>query len=345
MARLVAHNFAMNDPQTRTSLPPEKPLAERRDGVSPEILTDSSRKESGGQGILFGGLGVRAGWRILGYFVLFFLTAYWLMWLGASFFPEPVSGVASLWREMYQEVALVLGALLPAILMARFEERSLADYGLPPHAAFGKMFWVGAGWGLAAITLLLLALRALHAFYFGQMVLHGSRALRFALFWGVYFVLVGVFEEFLLRGYALYTLSRSWGFWPAAAMLSLMFGVIHMRNPGETWIGLLGVVAIGMFFCLTLYRTGSLWFAVGFHAFWDWGQTFLYSVPDSGTMEPGHLMRPAFHGRDWLTGGSVGPEASVMCFVVIAGVAGVFARRYRGVRWTADLRQADGKSS
>jgi membrane protease YdiL (CAAX protease family) len=207
------------------------------------------------------------------------------------------------------------------------------------------MFWAGAVWGLMAITALLLVLRAVHAFYFGPVVLHGVRVWKFAAFWAVYFVVVGIFEEFLLRGYALYTLARGWGFWPAAAVLSLMFGVIHMRNPGETWIGLLGVVAIGMFFCLTLYRTGSLWFAVGFHAFWDWGQTFLYSVPDSGTVEPGHLMRPGFQGGDWLTGGSVGPEASVMCFLVIAGVAGVFARTYRGAKGAAALQGVDGKSS
>jgi len=87
-----------------------------------------------------------------------------------------------------------------------------------------------------------------------------------------------------------------------------------------------------MFFCLTLYRTGNLWFAVGFHALWDWGQTYLYSVPDGGTMEPGHLMRPSFNGPDWLTGGSVGPEASLLCFVVIAAVALGFARRYPAAR-------------
>ena len=150
----------------------------------------------------------------------------------------------------------------------------------------GKLFWEGAVWGLAAITLLLVALRIAHAFYFGQVVLHGVRVFRFAAFWAVYFVVVGIFEESLVRGYALFTLARAWGFWPAAVALSLVFGAIHMRNPGETWVGLVGVVAIGMFFCLTLYRTGSLWFAVGFHAFWDWGQTFLYSVPDSGTVEP-----------------------------------------------------------
>ena len=44
-------------------------------------------------------------------------------------------------------------------------------------------------------------------------------------------------------------------------------------------------------------------------------------------------MRPVFHGNDWLTGGSVGPEASVVCFFVVAVVAGVFGWRYRDARW------------
>ena len=44
----------------------------------------------------------------------------WLMWLGVSLFHEPVHGPALLWREMYQEFAMAVGALLPAIVMGRF---------------------------------------------------------------------------------------------------------------------------------------------------------------------------------------------------------------------------------
>lgn len=323
----------MSEPPNPTSAPTEKQPFEPGTISPTEILTETPRKRFAGEVLLFAGENLRPEWRALGYFVSVALTTYWVMWLGVSLFPEPVRGPAVLWREMYQECAMLVGAMLPAIVIGRFEGRSIGDYGLPPRQAFGKLFWLGAAWGLAAITVLLITLRAVHAFYFGPVALHGVRVLKFALFWGVYFVMVGVFEEFLLRGYALYTLARGWGFWPAAIALSVLFGAIHLRNPGETWIGLLAVVAIGIFFCLTLYRTGSLWFAVGFHAFWDWGQTFLYSVPDSGTMEPGHLMRPSFQGPDWLTGGSVGPEASALCFLVIAGVGVVFARKYRDMKF------------
>ena len=110
----------------------------------------------------------------------------------------------------------------------------------------------------------------------------------------------------------------------------------HRSNEGEQWTGLLAAAAIGLFFCLTLRRTGSLWFAVGFHAAWDWGETFVYSVPDSGTVFPGHLLKSSFHGPGWLTGGMVGPEGSLLCFMVIAVVWGVFARAYREVKYAGE---------
>ncbi len=299
-----------------------------------ENSSNFSREETLGTRTFGGAQSVHAGWRLLGYLICAFLTAYLGLWFGASFFSEPIRGAAVLWQEMYAQAALVVGALAPAFLMAHLEERKVDSYGLPRERAFGKMFWVGAGWGLAAITVLMVVLRAAHAFYFGHVVLHGGRVLKFALFWAIYFVLVGLFEEFLLRGYTLHTLAEMIGFWPAAVLLSCAFGAIHYRNPGESWVGLSGAAAIGIFFCLTLRRTGDLWFAVGFHAFWDWGQTYLYSVPDSGTMEPGHLMRPSFEGPDWLTGGSVGPEASVVCFAVIVALCVIFARRYPEVKYT-----------
>ena len=98
----------------------------------------------------------------------------------------------------------------------------------------------------------------------------------------------------------------------------------------------LAAAAIGFFFCLTLRRTGNLWFAVGFHMAWDWGETFFYSVPDSGTIFPGHLLKSSFHGPRWLTGGMVGPEGSVLCFVVIAVTWAAFAMRYPEVKYRAE---------
>ncbi len=125
------------------------------------------------------------------------------------------------------------------------------------------------------------------------------------------------------------------GFWPAAILLSCLFGLAHKSNPGETKFGLFSVVLFGLLFCLFLRRTGNLWWAVGFHAGWDWGQTFFYGVPDSGIPPYHNLFGSVFHGPGWLTGGSVGPEASVFTPIVLVIVATLFTRVYRENRYQA----------
>jgi membrane protease YdiL (CAAX protease family) len=76
-------------------------------------------------------------------------------------------------------------------------------------------------------------------------------------------------------------------------------------------------VAIGLLFCLTIQRTGNLWFAVGFHAAWDWAETFFYGTPDSGLVGVGRLLNTSYQGPKWLTGGSAGPEGSVIAFFIL----------------------------
>jgi hypothetical protein len=112
-------------------------------------------------------------------------------------------------------------------------------------------------------------------------------------------------------------------------LLSAGFGLAHIGNPGESKAGLFSVVLFGLLFCLFLRRTGNLWWAVGFHAGWDWGQTFFYGVPDSGIPPYHNLFNCTFAGKAWLTGGSVGPEASIFTPIVLCIVAILFARVYR----------------
>jgi membrane protease YdiL (CAAX protease family) len=234
---------------------------------------------------------------------------------------------------MAGEVTLLLAASIPALIMARIEKRPFSAYGLPPRDAFGKLFWLGTLWGIVAITVLLGAMRAVHVFYFGHLELHGLRIVKFAIFWGLFFWLVGLFEEFLFRGYTQYTLTSGIRFWPSAILLSALFGRVHLENKGEAWAGALAAGLIGLFFCLTLRRTGNLWFAVGFHFSFDWGETFLYSVPKSGNTFPGHLLSSSLQGPAWLSGGTVGPEGSVLVFVLIAALWIVFDRMYPDAKY------------
>jgi uncharacterized protein len=287
--------------------------------------------------IFIGPQGLRAGWRFLLYVGMWRVSFLLLRALVQYVQPHEFHGI---WLNLIGELEFLGSAILPAMLMAVIEKRPFGDYGLPRKYAFGKSFWVGLVWGIAAITFLVVAISGAGDFSLGSLALHGGRILKFAAFWGGFFVIVGLFEEFLLRGYAQFTLTQGMGFWPAAIFLSTCFAALHIGNPGESWIGLLAVAAIGLFFCLTLRRTGNLWFAVGFHASWDWGESYLYSVPDSGGMVTGHLMHSSFHGARWITGGSVGPEGSVLVFVVLALTWLAFDRVYPEAKYRTSFVSA-----
>lgn len=281
--------------------------------------------------LFFGPDGLRPGWGFAFYVAMF----YPLRRFAAQLAYARSIGPSGLWSEMLGEFGMLIAAIVPSLVLAQVERRSWNVYGLTLKRAFRKLFWVGTVWGFAGISLLMFALSGLHVFTFGHIVLHGVRLTRFAVFWAAMFLAVGLFEEFLFRGYTQFTLTRGIGFWPAAVALSCTFGLVHLGNGGEQLVGGTAAAFIGFFFCLTLRRTGTLWFAVGFHAAWDWGETFFYSVPDSGGVWPGHLLSSSLHGSAWLSGGTVGPEGSVFCFVVIALMWIVFDRVYPTARATS----------
>jgi membrane protease YdiL (CAAX protease family) len=167
------------------------------------------------------------------------------------------------------------------------------------------------------LSLLMVLIAAFRGFSLGNMALSSADALKFGAAYGVVFIMVGLFEEFSFRGYMQSTLTSGIGFWPAAIVLSILFGSIHLQNRGEAWIGAAMAGSFGILAAFSLRRTGNIWFPIGMHAAWDWGETYFYSVPDSGFLAKGHLLNSSFHGPTWLTGGTVGPEGSVFAFAVL----------------------------
>ena len=307
-----------------TPLPDEPPRPILESGLTPEPRHPFHK-------FFLGPNGLRAGWRL---FLYIAIVAIMYTLLGAVAYYLPDWAIRGVRIDLIVEIArLVFVSGLATFVMARLEGRPFGAYGLPGASAFGKLFWAGAFWGICALTVLMLCMHWAGGFDYGNVVLHGGRLIEFAAFWAFLFLVVGLQEEMLVRGYPQFVLTEGLGFWPGAILCSLAFGGIHFWNPGENWIGLTGAALIGLFFCLTLRRTGNLWFAVGFHASWDWGESFLYSVPDSGAKAPGHLLSSSFHGSPWLTGGSVGPEGSVLLFLVIALVWVAFDRAYRQAKY------------
>jgi membrane protease YdiL (CAAX protease family) len=281
--------------------------------------------------IFVGPSGVRAGWRAALFVALFFVCMS-IAARGARLLHLTLLGQAGPITPRVlgsQEALAAVCAILAALILARLERGRFGDYGMPLSRALGKTFWIGTIWGVAAVSAMMFLIRALGGYSLGALDLPRAALARYALEWAAVFFLVGVYEEFFFRGYLLFTLSSAMRFWPAAVLLSFLFGAVHLRNPGEGPVGALGVFVIGMFFCFTLRRTGTLWFAIGFHAAWDYCETFIYSVPDSGIVMPGHLLSSSFHGPAWLTGGTVGPEGSIFDFAIMAILFVIFDRIYR----------------
>ncbi len=266
--------------------------------------------------IFLGQDGLRVGWSLLLYAAFLLMIEYGLgavVVLAGGF----SGNLRSPQSVALEELLSFASAYAAALLMARLERRPAGVYGLPWRQAFGKSFWQGALLGWGEVSLLIGLITVFGGYSFGTLVLHGPSLLGWGGLWAVAFVLVGLSEEFFFRGYTQFTLARGIGFWPAAACLSLVFGAAHLRNPGEGIVGAANVAVTGLVFAFALRRTGNLWLAVGWHATFDFGETFLYSVPDSGFVFDHHLSSAVLRGGAWLTGGTVGPEGSVFGFVTL----------------------------
>jgi membrane protease YdiL (CAAX protease family) len=307
-------------------------LAEASTAATPGSHTPEPAARGLFEAVFVGPRGMRSGWRL----------CIWAIAAGTALFA--LGGlVALIVRHVpaeTQPLGVIFGDGIPFVsvlaattLMSRIEHRTLADYGLPLREAFGSQFWQGVLWGLASVSVLLGAIYLCHGYDLGSVALSDSWLADYAVLWVIAFLVVGLMEESVMRAYALFTLADGIRFWPAAGLLSGIFGAIHLGNGGESWVGALAAALIGLFFCFTVRRTGSLWFAVGLHFAWDYAESFIYSVPDSGVMVTGHLLNSSFHGPAWLTGGTVGPEASLFVFVIIVALFVVFGLTHRDVQF------------
>jgi membrane protease YdiL (CAAX protease family) len=276
--------------------------------------------------------GLRAGWRLLIFVAIVFALRFGIHEiLVVLHLSNPHPGIVdfSAKKVLAQDGLAFLCVLVATLIMGAFEKRSLGDYGLPMRSAFGLRFFEGIVWGFVAECATMFVLYMTGNLAFQGYALTGSAAVQYALLWGAAFVMVGFFEEFLFRGYPQFTLASGIGFWPAAFLLSGLFWLGHMQNPGETWIGGLATALAALLFCVSLRLTGNLWFAIGMHAAWDWAETYFFGVADSGMPANGHLLNTALTGNKWMTGGTVGPEGSVVELVVVSAVIGLLFLRFR----------------
>jgi uncharacterized protein len=273
---------------------------------------------------------LRAGWRLLiwsliaiGLQMLIGLVAERLHVADEGAFLDPKRLMLEDW----------LGTFIPVIIatfvMMRIERRRLSDYYIPVRGLLGKRFWIGALWGIAAVSLLIGLIALAGGYRITAVALH-ENVVYWVLIWLATAASIGIVEEIAFRGYMLRTLADGMGFWPAACALAFLFGALHyFGKPHERWEDFASTGLLALFMSLTIARTGSLTWAIGWHFGFDWGAIWLWSGRNAGEYAPGRLFETTWPAGDRVTGGLLGPEASWFVFIVIAALFAGFHFMYR----------------
>ncbi len=309
-----------------------------------EINMSTNSDAPHANGIFFGRFGLRAGWGM----AIFFIVVFFFL-LAGNVAGAAASGILKEFIAAQNEhttsqlhipvvpsfvtasrAVTVLGMLALCWIFSKAERRAFDVYGIGRKRLAD--FVPGAFWGLTTLSLLVLLLHSFHLLVFDTRLLSGAAVFTYGFNWFIAFLMVGLSEEYMLRGYLQYTLMRGLfslgktispgraeavAFWIAALIMSVLFGAGHLGNAHENPMGLVMVFLAGLVFSYALWRTGSLWWAIGFHATWDWAQSFLFGVPDSGQVSIGRLFQTHPVGNRLLSGDIDGPEGSIYVIPVL----------------------------
>lgn len=232
-------------------------------------------------------------------------------------------------------MAAALASAVAAVLLYLAFRRGVGARATPELAARGaarELLWgIGAGAGFIAASVGIIAL-------FGGLTFTWADNDPASVVLPALSVSIGaaVVEELVFRGLLLQSISLATGRWIALAITAVLFGAMHLLNPGATvWSAFAIAVQAGALLGAAFFWRRSLWFPIGLHFGWNMLQGLL-GIPVSGVREPG-LLVGAPHGPWWLSGGEFGAEGSVVPVVIgvlLSGLmiaATVTADRRRGM--------------
>ena len=208
-------------------------------------------------------------------------------------------------------IQIGLGLLAIALYVAygKFMERrevtELSTPGLAREWAIGAV--IGAGlYTASAVTLMLL----------GIYKVEGFNPLMFLLPNLAMAIKSGIFEELVFRGVLFRSVEAVFGSWAGIVVSSLVFGLIHMLNPGATIGGAIYIcIEAGLLLAAAYLVTRRLWICMGFHMAWNYFQSAVFSGAVSGSAAQPGLLKATIEGPELLTGGSFGVEHSIVALV------------------------------
>jgi membrane protease YdiL (CAAX protease family) len=288
-------------------------------------MTEASAPRTTAEFLFQGPYGLRAGWRLALYLLLFVVVS------GVLGVAVAAAGLSQ--SMLARTSAALFGALVAGWVMVRVvDQRPVGSLGFAAEPAGLKDSAVGtlAGGAMLGAAVVLLAVAGTARWVaepgtVSEYVAALGRALLF--FW-----VAAALEEVLFRGYPFQVLVQGIGTWPTLLVTSALFTWVHGHNPNVTALALANIFLAGFMLGVAYLRTRSLWFATAVHMGWNWAMAALLDFPVSG-LRPFDAPYYDAHetGADWWTGGAFGPEAGVAATVTLAlGTAWLMRTRWIG---------------
>ena len=270
---------------------------------------------------------LRAGWRVLIQFILWFLGIGFI-----SFFLHQ-------WLSSPPRLLLTAGSLIATLGSVWFcarllDRRRLQDYGLHLDGQWFRECVAGVALAGLAISCVFIMERQMGWITLSGYAWERSSIPALVLTLGQYLLvmlMVGFYEELFSRGYQVLNLTEglqySWlgsgGAAVVAVLLtSILFGFLHMNNPNASLTSSLNIVVAGVVLAIPYLLTGSLAVSVGLHIGWNFVQGGIYGFPVSGMPFHSPLLQIEQHGPPLWTGGAFGPEAGLAGFIGMAIMLG-----------------------
>ena len=150
----------------------------------------------------------------------------------------------------------------------------------------------------------------------------------------VFWLISGVSEELLLRGYLLTNIAEGLAGYVservavgmAVLVTSSLFGLLHAANPNASAVSIFGIGIAGVMLAAGYLLTDELAVPIGLHITWNLFQGTVYGFGVSGFDFGVNILEITETGPDVATGGAFGPEAgllgigaAVLGIVMIAG--------------------------
>lgn len=177
----------------------------------------------------------------------------------------------------------------------------------------------------------------------GSLEFHGFSAefsIGFFLLFVLGYMIQGMSEEVLCRGYFMVSFSRRAPVVAAIMANALFFAALHLMNPGITVLAFVNLALFGIFASIYFLKRGNIWGVAAFHSIWNLVQGNVYGIEVSGMASNCSILEStAVEGRELINGGAFGLEGGLaVTIVLLAGI--IFLCTRKPVDKAADMGKA-----